>query len=732
MHLLHPYVAAALAVAVSLAAQSQNPDQAAAPASLQFPPDAVLTDHAADGTVWATAATWKAGFAASGTTFVPYLGSTVPSAPATFRLRAVACGGKAVALADAVPQPSDRRVRFERGDVVEFYDLSPQGIEQQFAFAALPERGELRLDLDVATELAAEADGAGWYFRGPHGGIRYGAAVAIDAAGERCAVTCERTAEGLRLVVPAAFVAAASLPLCIDPMIGSSSPFGAGTVELSNTDIAYDHSRGEYFVSYERSYSATDHDVFVARLGSGMNYLGLSTIDSSTQYWGRPRLAGLEAHDQVCVAAEASTGGVSPIVIGLRCLSLGNPPVAQPVVFLSPVVAGDYLQPTIGGDADPTGPGRFLLVYGYRNPVSGDRSLHCIGFTSGFVSIQVQSIQMTGSVEHTPVISKTCGGWSGGGASWAIVYRSEVSGSGLGQLRAAVVDRTSMAMRSFSGTNSLPLGLQTLNLGTQWAVSSPTDQALGRRFLCVERPSNLFQTTTPLLGHLFDAAGNVLQTNATIASSQTDNRQPAVDCDGIRFGVAYTVRLTATDADLRCATFGMVGNQVVAQDTAVPSYSLDYDAQPAICAARGGAHGLHGLAFVRSSGSNYELRTQAYAGVAAAGGTGTRNTGCGGLTSTASGLPWLGESMTFTLGDTTGLPGFLLGLPTSQPVPACPGCTQGVSGQALLGGQVTLAIPPNAVFVGMALAAQGFRFAPSGAPCLGQVQIGNTHDFVVR
>lgn len=735
---MHFIVAATLTAAACLPAQEPQPQRATTPGNLPFPTETVFTDHAPDGTVWAMAGTWKAEFAASGTTFVPFLGSTVASAPATFHVGEVTCGGVHLAVTAAEPQLADRRVQFQRGGLVEFYDLTPEGIEQQFAFTTLPARGELRVALEVGTDLAAEPDGAGLYFRGPHGGIRYGEAVAIDATGARCAVACERTGDGLQLVVPEWFVAKACLPLRIDPMIGSSTPFGAGTTVLSSPDLVYDVSLGVYCVAYEHAFSATDHDVFAARLDTLMNLLSVSPIDITVQSWSRPRVAALGAHDQACFVAEVSTGTSTSIRLGIRRFDLASTSNSHSQATLNAGLGGDYLEPVIGGDSGENSSvsSLYLIASTFRNASTNDKSITVWGYYHNDGIVPVAPPTPARSIERTPTLSKVCGDHNAVGAndtaSWAIVYRSEDPGNGTGQLRVAICDRHSVSLRSFGGSNSFALGGSVIGLGSQWAVSSPTDHQLGRRFLCVERPASLFQANAPLVGHLFDRTGAILHSNAALATSVTDNRQPTVDSDGIRFAVAHTIRLSATDADLRCATFGVLGNQLAMQDVAWPSFSLDYDAQPALCATRGALRGRYGLAFVRSSGNNHAVRTQGYLGIAASGGMTTRGTGCGGLASTSTGLAELGHAVTVSLADPSGLPGFLVGLPTNSPVAGCPGCSQGVTGQALLGGQVTVAIPPNAAFVGITLSAQGFRFVPSGAPCLGQIQIGNTHDFTIR
>jgi hypothetical protein len=171
--------------APGLMAQERGGAPASAPSSLPWPSDHVLTDTTAEGVIWAAAPGWKAGFAADGVTFIPFLGSTFPSQPVTFTLKSLTANGTDVAAATVAPMQQGQRVTFHRGAVREFYDLRQDGIEQQFAFDALPARGALELVIGVEGDFTAGREGDGFAFAGAHGGVRYGRATAIDAAGRR-------------------------------------------------------------------------------------------------------------------------------------------------------------------------------------------------------------------------------------------------------------------------------------------------------------------------------------------------------------------------------------------------------------------------------------------------------------------------------------------------------------------------------------------------------------------
>lgn len=739
MHCLVRLCTSSLVVAFAAAVgHSQQPSPApvavlgpaAGPA---WPADVVHTDAAADGTVWAATAGWKVGFAPGGATFTPHLGSEVPSQSATFRLVGARVGAVDLAVGEAAPVLAGQRVTFDRGGVTEFYDLRPEGIEQQFLCRELPTRGELRLSIAVATELLAEHDGAGFRFAGPHGGIRYGQATAIDAAGERLVLTTEWHDGVLQIVVPAEFVAAATLPLLVDPLIGSTTALATSTAELLSTDIAYDHSLGQYHVTYERAFSATDHDVYVGCFDAAMQFQALLQIDFTSEFWSKPRVATVEAQDVGCVVAERSVGNVRPFAVGYRRFHGGAVPSVEPNVGLLSGIAGvDYLEPVIGGDDGAAGTGEFLFAWTGRDTVSGTSAVRLMNSSGIAATYFATSIVVAGASTLRPAISKSCGRSGGGSASWAVVFRTEQPGAALGSLRAAVVEQAGPNLRTFAGATSFQVATQVLATGSDWCVSSPTDLALGRRFLCVERRYDLLNQRGSLVGHVFDRDGNVLLGNAPITTGNLNHLEPAVDCDGARFAVAHATRYGATDTDVKCLTMVHVGNQLVPQDSVAASTSLDADEQPAVCAARGGEHNRHGVAWCREAlGGGFSVRAQVYHAVAA-GGVAARATGCGGM-----GIGWFGASelgglVQFSTTNFGSLQGFVAGQPVSIPIAACPGCAQGASGAVWLGNLLSVAIPLDVGLVGATLAVQAFHFAANGKPCLGQLEFSNTLDFTIR
>jgi hypothetical protein len=223
--------------------------------------------------IWAAGRDYKASFH-GGMTFVPRLGRDYPhNQPVGWRTTSVRVGAQelwAVAASAAMTR-SDYRVEYRSGNVVEAYDVLPEGLEQTFVLAHRPAAaGDLRVTGVLATALTADAveahhgdvllrDAAGVAL------VRYGKAIAIDADGDRFAMTTTSFGNTITLQLPAASVAAADFPLVVDPLWAPTSIRMAGNVtDVGETDCASEwvHVSIDSVFAYTRHYSATDADVY--------------------------------------------------------------------------------------------------------------------------------------------------------------------------------------------------------------------------------------------------------------------------------------------------------------------------------------------------------------------------------------------------------------------------------------------------------------------------------------
>jgi hypothetical protein len=331
--------------------------------------------------------------------------------------------------------------------------------------------------------------------------------------------------------------------------------------------------------------------------------------------------------------------------------------------------------------------------------------------------------------EHNPVISKT----DGQGVQvqdWAIVYRRDYVNSSGGQMRCALVTWDGQGTN-----NNYALTGTTPNNEGSWSVSSPTDA--GRVYLMVQTRYNGQTGLSEIHGTAFGQSGGVLMPDTRILTSPSAMAlsvvSPDVDCDGFRFAVGFNEVWNASplDLDVWFATFGVTNGQIYRHDLDSAARSTGVENAPSIVARRGAGDGhIHGAVWTHDlSATSSRIESQNYDGLGA-GGTNFRVTGCGGLTLSVSGIPQLGDQITFSLNG-NGLKGFVAGAPVSAPLGICPGCTQGVNGNSILVGQLTVNIPWNAALVGGVFAFQGYEFTVGG-PCLGQLKLSDTCDVTVR
>ena len=729
MHPLPPFLAAALLA--GLAAQSPTPTAATTtPSGRLAPPSAVpdqgvVTDTAADGTLWAAGPTWKASFAADGTMFVPCFGPAAPrNFPASLPRARVAVAGKVLASEAVAPSFAFDAVEYRGSSFTERYELRSAGIEQQFVFATLPARGALQVTVPFTTELAFRgAADDGFRFANEHGSFGYGRAVAIDADGDRLELSTEWTGSGFVITVPAAFVAEASLPLVVDPLLGNVVSYLTDTKALVNTDMAWDESLGRFAVVHERVFSATDSDVFVRYHDGAMQIATApSAIDISTDSWRAPRIAGLEAHDTFLVVAEKSAGNVAPFrgfgrTVTGAAMTLGTP-------FQVFNLGNDVTHLDVGGDPAPVGPTQFCVVCEYAFSAL-DHDIYAAAVNASGVPTAQVAINTSGLSQTRPQISASCGMPGGGSEAWGIAYLQPSTGSSVQAQFAAL-------RRNFTVVAYASMPLSHPSAGSTVAISSPTDHDQGRLFAMT--------TAYDIAGHyeartvLWTANGSLQADTGVWVGGTLMNGEARLDCDGTRFVLALPTRTPGVRTDVSFTLLGRSGNFLAAQNW--DSGGSLADTAPAVVAKHsGGGNGRHyGVAWVETTGATAnQLECALYDGIQDGAQFATRATGCGGLTMNHTGETALGGTFQATLQVASGLAGFVVGFPTDLPVGPCPGCRQGVDGNVLLGAVYTFAVPRNAAFVGITLSLQGFQFGPptSGA-CLDQVNLSNTLDATLR
>jgi hypothetical protein len=703
-------------------------------------PEFVAFDEEADGTLWAVANGYKAAFAADGWRFI---GKPLPGAsgstPVGFHLGSVTVGGERVPLSPAVPARHDRRITYDRGSVVETIDVAGGGVEQTFVFEQLPARGEIVLRVAVDTTLEAGQQEGGIIFCGPHDQIGYSPAIAIDADGRRVDAPTSLVDGVITIRVPSEFVATAALPLRVDPWVHAIT-VASGTVDLGLPDVAFADSTNSWLVTFVRLFAPGDWDCYaqLVAFGSPMTLLGnLVAIDATTTSWFHPRVAYHGGANRFLVVGQAKTGAGPWSIYGRLVNASGS---LHGLAFAIRTSTVDQTLPDVGGD--PMHDGFFTVVWQHaKTPTDRDvlaRQVNGGGtLVGGVISVAFSVLD-----ETFPTISKS----PGGGyidQRYAIVFqRRSVAGDEDVYLALLTWDGQVVYL---GGTGTFAIGVEP-GADLLPSVSSPTlgGGAAGQRRMLVawQRPSvgngDIFGAIVTQSGVVV-ASGNITAAeNDPIRASWPQNR-PSVDCDGHRFVVGYHEvyggSTTINDLDTRAVIVGPNGSGLFAQEvlSLAATGGREFNLEIASCYSGSGVASPHFLSthdFDAISGSARSIGAVAFT-AAPAGLFTTRATACGTHQITASGQAIPGGTITFGSTATSFVPGFVLGDAASAPIAPCPGCTLGVNGFTTVGASYVVVVPNDPSLVGARFSAQGFVFQPSGAPCLGQIQLSNTIDVTI-
>lgn len=217
------------------------------------------------GVLWARGRNYKASAGSEGFTFIPFLGSAAPrNWPVRFEVEGARLGGEPLLQDGLRPRISREASAFviKRGAVEARYVMGIDSVEQTFLVRGVAGQSrDLTLDVQVDTDLEARAVDDGWLLEGPDGSVTFGAATVLDSEGRAQGIETRVESGRLRFTVPAAFLARATGPILIDPVIATADLDGF-VLELTRPDVAYDGGSDTYLVAYEEAFSATDGDVY--------------------------------------------------------------------------------------------------------------------------------------------------------------------------------------------------------------------------------------------------------------------------------------------------------------------------------------------------------------------------------------------------------------------------------------------------------------------------------------
>lgn len=708
--------------------------------------EAVLVDAGTELVV-ASAPDWKAEFDSDGLRFVPFFGAAArTNHPLGLRGVAARVDGKTLVLAahDAAPELMGQRVAYARGAWHETYDLSPGGVEQGFRFEDLPRRGELAIDIRTQGDWTASLLDGEVRFVCEEGAVSYGRAIAFDRSGARCAVATELVEGLIRLVVPADFVAKAQLPLVVDPMVATVIGSTSSTRELRALDMAWDAVASRYVACWERVWSQTDSDVFALLLDGVLVEQGSAlVIDSSTVSWRDCAIAGLRSSGRCLVVAEVSAANASPFRVRGRMVTLTPTPSVLPAFDIAGAAVpgstvGDRINPDVGGDPW-TSPAHFTVVW-ERVYSDSDHDIQMVQVAADGTlrSATARTFDSSLALDHTPRISRSNGADERATQAWAVVWRRD-NGAGSGHFRAGIVNHDG-TLRTFgaAAATNLAITLTAPSYGTVFDVSSPTDAIAGRCFLLLDRRLPTGVGPDEVWGTVFDRDLFNIVPSTLIHSGSRNSGAGAVhglsvDSDGVRFAMASSIAVSASDDDVLVRTFAVNGGTLVTHDEATAASGSERAISPVVVALRGGwGPALRfGLAWItRDAASTHGIGYGRYNGMGAGASSFVRNTGCGNVFVNHTGITALGQDVTVYVVGSGQVLAMIVGSPAQVPVPGCNGCVLGVDGSVLSGSSLPLTVPHDAAFFGGVVSIQGVGIGTG--PCLSGISLSNTIDLIVR
>jgi hypothetical protein len=707
---MRPSFVCSAGVAFGLLVVSGARGQDIQPASVRASADLtrVHVDAPGDGNVWVLAPGYKARFGADGVDYFPYFGPKADRLyPVSFRVREVRRGARVLACTkDVPPRVAGDRVCFDRGGVLEVWDLRLAEVEQSFVLTDFAGAGDLIVHLDVRSELAASDVADGLRFAHPRWGhVHYGDVVAFDAAGQRCTSQSMLSGTGIELRVPATFVAAAHGALTVDPIVRSIG-VDSGTTQTLNADVAFEPNTGTWLVAYAREFATTDSDIITRRFNSAGDFLDETVVATGNRESRNPAVGANGLARQFLIAWDEDTAVANRVILGRTRAAASTTQGATFTVQDTPGLGMDDFAPQVGGSiaTDSTG-GNYAVLCLSDN--SSDRHASFVRVSTSGTATRLGTASQAGHEVADVRIART----RRNGESWIGAYLA-VSGSAR-HVHGVQLDVDGLPIRSQPVDTNADCRLGGVaGRGSAYFVVYARAGATGG--------SDIFGA--PLFVGLGFSSGPPINLTAREpgAVAALDQLAPTLAFDGCRYTYAYQEAAGAAGSfDLFAAVVSVP--DLVFSDGHRPLHTASAARETAVTMAStgdmGGELARSFLVFDRLDNGDLDVAGVLFDGTAAAGGVTMLRTGCGNLDLAAQNQPILGA--TLELRATVIQPAaqiFLVGLAT-PPLRLCASmCALGVTPILFtaLGATLSLPIPCRSNLVGAELAVQNVLVGGAG------------------
>lgn len=391
-----------------------------------------------DGTLWARGRNYRAAFDADSFSMFPIFGRQAPQEfPVRFALEAATLGGEALSLNATGVVRSSNAVTIGRGALEEVYHLDLHGVEQTFVFDSLPGVGALSVRMNVKSDLAAHVVDGDLYFLHPEfGHIAYGDAFVLDATGKREPIARSWNGTSIELTVPSAFLASATFPVTIDPVVTAFSN-GFGAADDASPDIVWAGRANLYWVVWEDYTSATNSDVWATSFTNGGVQGASFAVEGGADHWTTPKVAYHYGADRLLVVASQELGGLGgsgsirgQLLDGAAGTLLGAP-------FLISTTGFRKRWPDVGGNNwDSTINAHFCVTWSFDASAGNHDPQYRIVNWDGALVTSVQTVDSSAADSIHTTISDSQGDSELFGDWWTMAWIDDTNDDGRGQVMA--------------------------------------------------------------------------------------------------------------------------------------------------------------------------------------------------------------------------------------------------------------------------------------------------------
>lgn len=709
---------------LTTASHLQSDDDASRPSFRREALTSVSIDEVSEaGAVWVRGRDYKTRIDPRGLAFYPILGTACPQNP-RFALSYSGTQFDEEGTTVARQEPfsfAGRRATWDYGTTREHLDLRPEGVEQIFVVDARPgpnpKRLEVTIDVDSMLRFAHADDAKGLVFEYPgFGGITYGLATVFDARGRSVSFAPVWRDNTICLSVPADFLAEATFPLTIDPVIRTFA-LSTTSVDEVDPDVAYDAGSDTWIVVYEERVSAIDSDIAVRRFDRKGTQMDLTFAEHTNAVASLPGVANNGASGHFLIVWKHTTVRDRADIMGLG----------------RSATTGAYGSPFRIADANlTTGLPQELVVGGTAAPGAND---YCVvwrlGIDPAFQRVLGTTVSSLGGIgrlldfdftrcAQNIAINKTCVAR----ATWIVAWETRGALCLKGRINFAAVDApgtmisTASVLRDASATAERPA---VAGDGTNFLVAWEEEQNITGGF-------DIHGTLVRRLSaNSVRAVGSVHKlTSATL--SQTD---AALDYDGLRFALTYSETQTTGRALPFASTILRRGDAIEIQTThELLASSTTQSCSSTRVAAKGGAGGPRPECMAvwqqisANSSAGRDIFGAFYDAHASSGGVTYLPSACkiaGDFTITVDDPASVGLDLVARLAGHSGVPILFLGTEIT-PLPLCNtisgSCSLRVSSlMSFATAAVRIPIPANTQLFGAKIVLQGFEvFAPKACP----------------